>query len=241
VQRAWTLGRSLVDQFAREAADLGYATTVFLHSAQYLSVPQKRDRFFMVCHDVELDFTEPTWETETIEAALARVIDAGEPLEHNLGRHRKLLSRVLPGENMSSAWTRLTPEHLQVRGDRGQVVGRPPFTIKRARAGQPAPVVMHELIHPTEHRGLSLRELATLCGYPQDYEFIDARDAGQIGRGVCPPVGKYLGEVVRDGVVRGTKIEKPYYRVVDMTRPPTKIYEVPFTSGENDADIDEET
>lgn len=223
VQRAWTLGRSLVDEFAARAMDFGYSVTILLHDAQYLGVPQVRKRFFMVCHDVELDFIEPSWEIQTIDDALAELDDPGEPLEHNLRKHRRLLDLVRPGENLSSAWNRLTPEHLQVRGERGQMVGRPPFTIKRSRSGQPAPVVMHELIHPTEPRGLSIAELAHLCSYPQGYEFVGAKDAGQVGRGVCPNVGKYLAKNVIRAVEADVVVASPTYRLVDVTKPPMRI------------------
>lgn len=228
VQRAWSLGRSLVDGFAVEARDNGYSTTVLLHDAQYLGTPQSRKRFFLVCHDIELPFPRPSWTTTTIDEALTSVADPGDPLESNLGRHRAILRHVRQGENLSSAWTRLTPEDRQIRGERGQMVGRPPFTIKRARSGQPAPVVMHEILHPTEPRGLSIRELATLCGYPQDYEFIGAKDAGQVGRGVCPPVGEYLGRAVKSALRFSKRVVDPEYRLIDMTKPPMRIEKLDY-------------
>ena len=243
VQRAWTLGRSMIEEMACEARNFGYSTTIFLHNAQYLGVPQIRKRFFMVCHRIEMEFSMPSWKSETIEEALERVVERGDPLEHNLGRHRKLLEHVRPGENLSSAWSRLTLLTQQKRGDRGQMVGRPPFTIKRARSGQPAPVVMHELLHPTESRGLSIRELATLSGYPQDFEFVGANDAGQVGRGVCPPVGEYLAR----NVLRASRIARevvvPEFRLVDYTKPPGRVEALRWSSsdvldqqGEDDAE-----
>lgn len=232
VQRAWTLGRSLVDELAAQAMAMGYSVTILLHDAQYLNVPQTRKRFFMVCHDVELEFEEPSWEAQTIDDALAEIEDPGEPLEHNLGKHRAILDDVRPGENLSSAWTRLTPGHEQVIGERGQMVGRPPFTIKRSRSGQPAPVVMHELIHPTEARGLSIKELAYLCSYPQDYEFVDAKDAGQVGRGVCPNVGAYLAKNVKRAILAGVGVVEPRYTLVNITKPPMVVEGLEFASDE---------
>lgn len=223
VQRAWSLGSDFVRDLARRARDLGYSTTIWLHSARFCGAPQKRDRFFMIAHRVELSIPDPDWKETTIEEALATVADdPGEPLERNLGKVRHLLQDMRQGENLSSAWMRLTPKEEQVTGNRGQMVGRPPFTIKRARSGQPAPVVMHELVHPTEHRGLSIRELATLCGYPRDWEFVGANDAGQVGRGVCPPVGEFLARFVAAAVRAGVPVVEPRMRIVDQTKPPSR-------------------
>lgn len=221
VQRAWTVGESFVRGLALRARDLGYSTTIFLHDAQYLGVPQRRQRFFMIAHDVELDIEEPEWSVTTIDDALRAINDPGEPLERNIGKVRHLISRARQGENLSSTFMRLTPPDEVVTGARGQVVGRPPFTIKRARSGVPAPVVMHELVHPTEDRGLSIKELAVLCGYPPLYEFVGATDAGQVGRGVCPPVAEYLARQVARAVREGRPAGEPVLRLVDFTTPQT--------------------
>lgn len=230
VQRAWTLGESFVRGLATRAVGMGYSTTILLHDAQYLGVPQRRQRFFMLCHCVELPIATPEWATTTIDEALRSINDRGEPLERNIGKVRWLLPHVRQGENLSSAFSRVVPEAEVKIGDRGQVVGRPPFTIKRARSGQPAPVVMHELVHPTEDRGLSIRELATLSGYPSMYEFVGATDAGQVGRGVCPPVGAYLAEQVARAVRADVAVAEPRMTLVDYTRPPGRIEELDLTT-----------
>ena len=238
VQQAWQRGEDFVRSLALRASDAGYSTTILLHNAEYLGVPQRRKRFFMVCHRVAFDPRPPEFEPgRTLEEALRGLNDPGEPLERNLGKVRWLLDQVKQGENLSSAWMRCTPPDQQVVGGRGQVVGRPPFTIKRARAGQPAPVVMHELIHPIEHRGLSIKELAILCGYPATYEFIDARDAGQIGRGVCPPVAEYLARETARAIALNKMETSPTFKVVDYTEPPGSARALKFNGTETTVSI----
>lgn len=230
VQRAWQLGEEFVRSLADRAAAIGYSTTILLHNAEWFGVPQRRKRFFMVCHDVEFNPRPPLFQAgPTIDEVLRGINDPGEPLERNLGKFRHLLPHMKGGENASSCWMRMTPEAEQLRGARGQMVGRPPFTIKRARSGGPAPVVMHELVHPTEHRGLSIKELAILTGYPATYEFIGANDAGQVGRGVCPPVGEYLAREVKHAIEQaGERRVAPTIKVVDYTDPPGSVTQLSF-------------
>jgi DNA (cytosine-5)-methyltransferase 1 len=231
VQQAWQRGEDFVRSLSLRASDLGYSTTILLHNAEYLGVPQRRRRFFMVCHRVAFDPRPPTFAPGvTLEEAIRGLNDPGEPLERNLGKVRWLLEHARQGENLSSTWMRCTPLDEQVVGERGQMIGRPPFTIKRARSGQPAPVVMHELIHPTEHRGLSIKELAILCGYPATYEFVGAKDAGQVGRGVCPPVGAYLAREVAWAIASGREEREPTLKLVDYTEPPGSVEQLEFSA-----------
>lgn len=235
VRRAWQIGRDFVVSLAGRAAELGYSTTVLLHDARYLGVPQARPRMFVVCHRVEFEPVEPTWTETTIEEALAQVpaSQRGEPLDRNVRKVAGMVKMMRQGENLAALWMRLTPEEKRERNDRGFMKGRPAFTIKRARSGRPAPVVMHELVHPTEHRALSVRELAHLCGYPLWYEFVGARDAGQIGRGVCPPVAEWLARAARHACSAGRDVVRPELRLVDYGTPPGRAELVPYaTDGE---------
>lgn len=224
VQRAWELGEDFVRGLALRARDLGYSSTIFLHDAAYLGAPQHRRRFFLICHRIEGRLALPDFDrVTTIEDALRGLNDPGEPLDRNCRKVAHLIPQVRQGENLSSAFDRLVPAEQRLTGARGQIVGRPPFTIKRARSGVPAPVVMHELIHPTEDRALSVKELAILCGYPATYEFVGATDAGQVGRGICPPVGEYLARNVARAVAANRIVTDPVLTLVDYTEPPGTV------------------
>jgi site-specific DNA-cytosine methylase/2-polyprenyl-3-methyl-5-hydroxy-6-metoxy-1,4-benzoquinol methylase len=219
VQQAFTVGRELVDELTIRALDLGYSVSYVLHNAKHLGVPQSRPRFFFVATDCAFDARIDDWTVESVASALRRVNDPGEAIDHNCRKYEREVAATAQGETLIRAWTRLHPEETWVRNERGQVRGRPVFTIKRATADQPAPVVMHELIHPTENRAMTSNELKTLCGFPPGYEFVGLSDVGQISRGVCPPVGEWLAHQVARSLDLNER-EAPTIRLIDVQRPP---------------------
>lgn len=226
VVNAFTKGREFVDELTQRAVALGYSVTYLLHDAAYLGVPQRRLRFFMVATKVRFDIEDHFSSVKTAEEALRGLNDPGEPLDHNIRKYRYLLPTMPAGHNLRQAWEKFHPKPWPLN-QRGQVVGRPCMTIRRVHRGRPSPVVMHELVHPTEDRGLSLKELALLCGYPATYEFIKARDAGQIGRGVCPPVGAWLAKNVRRCLERGEVEATPTVKIIDARQPPIVVTVLP--------------
>lgn len=222
VQRAWTLGREMVDDMARRASDVGYSTTVWLHDAANLGTPQRRRRFFMVCHSVELEFPDRFDRHETVEEALERIALRGDeddvPLESFLRSvSPKIVQKMLPGENLRGAWERLTPIEQRELNSRGQPRGRPSFSYVRPHPNRPSPVIRQETVHPTEPRGMSLRELRVLCGFPDWFKIRDRTPAYLLGRGVCPPVGEHLANVVRIGLSKNRVVRAPTYRLIDQT------------------------
>ncbi len=227
---AFTKGREFVDELTARAVALGYSVTYLLHDSSYLGVPQRRLRFMMVATKVKFDVEEDFKEVQTAEEALRGLNDPGEPLDNNIRKYQYLLPTMPAGHNLRQAWEKFHPAPWPLNS-RGQVVGRPCMTIRRVHRGRPAPVVMHELVHPTEDRGLSLKELAILCGYPPSYEFIGARDAGQIGRGVCPPVGAWVAKNVRRCLERQELDPTPIVKVIDVRVPPGVTTLVPVQGG----------
>lgn len=228
VPQAFSLGRTFVDELTRRAVDLGYSVTYILHNAMYLGAPQKRRRFFFVAHLNTFDVAKIDWSWQTCDDALHGMNDRGDPLDHNIGKYPTLIPTVKPNETLINAWHRMYPPNVRTLNARGQTVGRPCFTIKRLQAGHPAPVVMHELIHPTEHRGISIQEHARLCGFPSDYEFIQAKDVGQISRGVCPPVGEWLARNVARCLKRGQTDPSPIIQLIDVREPPGVVTQLPY-------------
>ena len=59
-------------------------------------------------------------------------------------------------------------------------------------------------LHPSEHRGFTVREAARLQGFPDRFEFSGARKAQykMIGNAVPPPIAKVLGELIRKGILK---------------------------------------
>lgn len=229
VPQAFTVGRELVDELTLRALALGYSVTYLLHNAMHCGVPQNRRRFLFVATDCRFNVAVDDWETETVTSALRRVNDPGELVDHNCKKYPVEVAETRQGETLISSWTRLHPESTWERNVRGHVRGRPVFTIKRTRADAPAPVVMHELIHPTEHRALGVNELKVLCGFPSWYEFLGLSDVGQISRGVCPPVGAWLARNVARCLELNER-EAPTVRLIDVSRPPGAVTELPHPS-----------
>ena len=203
VTGAFTKGREFVDELTERAVALGYNVTYVLHDAKWLGVPQMRKRFFFVATDVrfDVDTSKISWEIVPCAEALAALKGEQSPAqEHNIRRYQDWLHEVIPGEDLRRTWERLNPPETWKRHPNGFVKGRPPFTIKRPRPDGPANTVMHEMVHPVEHRAMSIPELALLCGFPLDYRcpFGSSNDHSLVARGVCPPVAKWIaGEVAR--------------------------------------------
>jgi DNA (cytosine-5)-methyltransferase 1 len=242
VTQAFTKGREFCDALAQEAISLGYSVTYLLHDSRWLGLPQVRKRFFMVCHRVEFTPTKPDFtKTYTPSEFLSRVRDRGgrddQPYVSSRAVDLTLLKEVRPGERLSKFWERhcmkgIPPGEWE-RNASGGCVGRPPFGIVRLPTDGPCgAIVGYGMIHPTEDRYLSTRELQVLSGFPQDYQFTpngaNAR-ASEIARGVCPPVGEWLARAVASAISRGKEVETPTLTLIDYRQPPG--YSMPLTIG----------
>ena len=218
VTQAFTDGREFVEELTLRALELGYAVTYLLHDTCYLGVPQSRKRFFFIAHQMDLDFEVNFDQITTCGQALRRLNYIGES-DYNLSPHlMKLIPKLIPGRTLQALWDELNPNAVQ--NERGQFKGRPAFAIRRLKAEQPSSgTVGYIMIHPTEDRCLTTREIAALAGFPGSYEFIGSGKAQQIARGVCPPVGAWLGQAIRAGLARD-KFSGPRVQLHDLRRPP---------------------
>lgn len=222
VSQAFTVGRSFVDELTEAAVKMGYSVTYLIHNAMYLGCAQNRKRFFMIAHNVEMDVATPVWETRPCGEVLRKMNYVGElsPAAAKLTRYDAILPLVKQGEGLRHAWDRYYANKKIVRKANGMIKGRPAFTIKRAHPDKPTGVVMNEMIHPTEHRFMTMQELAALCGFPPDYEFVSDGDMGQISRGVCPPVAEFLARNVAKAVKANVPVGSPTVTLVDISQPP---------------------
>lgn len=234
VCQSWSKAAGFSQSLADRVAKLGYATTVLLHDARYLGVPQKRPRLFHVFHRVELQpfVPEPSWHS------LVSVGDAWKGLRQ---LRRKLWSVELPphlkalwmeakqGEKLYQVFDRLNPE--PVLNSRGQVVGRPGFLLRKLPFTEPAGVLLGGLaiLHPKEPRLLYPEELHALATFPLDWQWPDgtsyADAASFCSRGVAPKVGEWLAKGVAAALAANRRINKPFTGVMDL-RKPLGSYEV---------------
>lgn len=97
------------------------------------------------------------------------------------------------GDNIARNLEKL-PEHLIISKfySRGNTM--------RLDRNQPSPTLVpghsNFPVHPTEHRSISVREAATITGFPVDYKFVGShtKRCEQVGNSVPPPLAKAIGE-----------------------------------------------
>lgn len=230
VTQAFITGREFVDDLARRGMEMGYSATVYLHDAQWLGVPHRRKRFMLILHDVELDLPAPTWESETVSEALRRINDIGE-VHGSAATYQRSYGWLLPH---ARGTTDLAKTFNEVMGDdpprneRGNVKGRPSFLLRRDMPDRVAATIMHERVHPTEDRFMTLKELAHLCGFPTNYE-LNYGDMHELSRGVMPPVGEHVAARVAAAIRADVRVTAPAYRLVDHLKPPG--HTAPLTLG----------
>ncbi len=55
-------------------------------------------------------------------------------------------------------------------------------------------------VHPSEHRSISVREAATITGFPLNYKFFGShtKRCEQVGNAVPPPLSKAIAKSIRE-------------------------------------------
>ena len=227
VTRAYTAGREFIDDFVRQAHELGYSATHLLIDAKYLGVPQRRKRYFMMFHNKKLSFQTPNWgPPTTVFEALATVSSPGPVLDVKDEVQRKLIPELKPGDALRPLWEdwmrkNVGPEDTWPRTPFG-VKGRPRMFVHRVEGDKPMGTITGDyFIHPTEHRFLGANELKVLNGIPEDfkYEGLPQYWGSFIARGVCPPVGSWLASSVKQSLDMDIP-ESGETHVVNLMEPP---------------------
>lgn len=196
-----------------------YEVREYVVQATDFGVPQRRRRMIVIGIDRELGVVPP----DDLVAALPAHFDvsprtAGQALAP-AGRlsedidpvHRARQPRAKTLERIKAVTQgggrRQLPEHLQLdchknlgRQDATSIYGRidpsKPSPTMTTRCTTPS---CGRFVHPTEHRGLTLREAALLQTFPIDYKFVGSYGSieRQIGNAVPPRLAAAIGLVVR--------------------------------------------
>lgn len=229
VTNAWQVAPEFGKSLAKQAASHGYATTVLLHNAAWLGVPQHRKRLFYVFHKIAVAWEPPDFTKEiTVRQAWKGLkIPASSkktwPVEVSAA-YREITAQTLPGETCAKAFNRMNPN--PELNERGQVRGRPSFLARKLHYDRPSPVVLGEqkMIHPGENRVLYPEELAALVGFPRDYKWPTEVNLSKINlskialmmsQGVSPLVGEWLAAGVAQSIDRGRRLNAPAFGVLD--------------------------
>lgn len=192
---------SVVKELENRFSSLGYKSkTAILWASDYF-VPQKRNRFFLVANNLNLDFNfpEPNVQKVTVEEAIydLPILENGENKEISEYRSNNLndYTKIVRGQNKFASqnfvsrnkdfvidrykhikqgqnWKAI-PEKLM--SNYTEVNNTHSGIYKRLDASKPSVVISNYrknmLIHPFEDRGLSVREAARLQSFPDDFIF----------------------------------------------------------------------
>lgn len=196
---------------------LGYTSRQYAVNALDYDVPQRRKRLIIVAarglRTRLPDDLKPATVSE-IPATVGstfRALAAQQVADDALDRHRTLTAKTRRRvEAVPINGTRFDlPEDLQLDCHRKLGKSRSASgSYGRLRADEPAPTMTTRcttpacgsFIHPTEHRGITLREAATLQTFPLNYTFYGYYDQieRQIGNAVPVRMAAALGLLVRN-------------------------------------------
>lgn len=179
-------GRNLVDVIAADLNEMGYRVTYkVVNSADY-GVPQKRERLIMVGilseRDIEYVFPEPMPFTEAQTVGHILDIPAGVPNQVDWPLSPQALS-MLPYIPEGGSWKDIPyenlPDRLKKIRDNMKRYHAPKFYRRFAKNEINGTITASAqpencgIIHPTENRRYTIREVARIQSFPDDYVFFD--------------------------------------------------------------------
>ena len=193
-----------VGYFRQITADLraaGYAVESRLLDAQWLGVPQVRSRLFIlgVRDDLYAAGVRHIWPVPLPFRYGTGEALADVPAPH--GVTGAVTGRVTLGENEAPALAGYALDQDWLRGARYINTSRgslsAPLGTVTALGG--SSVGIASVVHPTERRKFSIRELKALCSYPADYVLCGtyAEQWERLGRSVPPLMARAVAECVR--------------------------------------------
>ena len=219
------------DVLKQELEDAGYTTTWTILEASDYGVPQSRKRFFMVGNNanIHFEFPKPNKNKVTVDEAIrdlpdlengmsVEILPYKEPATNKYLRFIRNNSRystqnfvsrnkqyvierykyIKPGQNWESIPKRLMKNYSQIDNTHSGIYRRlnpdlPSVVISNYRKNM--------LIHPYEHRGLSVREAARLQSFPDTFYFHGPlmHIQQQIGNAVPPLLAKAIfSKIIKD-------------------------------------------
>lgn len=184
---------------ALKAAGPGYNVKAKLLDAQWLGVPQARQRviFIGVRRDLEIEpaFPKPLPYRYSIREAIpwiSRVMQVQFEVEADASMEGKATGRewerLKPGEQSEKYFQLVRPDPAKPSGT---------ITASGGNAG------LASVAHPYEKRKFSIAELRRICGFPDDFVLTGsyAQQWERLGRSVPPVMMSHIAAAVRDGVL----------------------------------------
>lgn len=230
VTQAYSKGQEFFRELEHQALDLGYNVYYVLHDTKWLGVPQSRKRMLMVCSNVAMEWPASNWAPpmtalEGLNTVTPTRLDWTVKIEPLVAKWLKDTYFDMPaGMRFRTYWEQFVPRDQWTLNKQGGIVGRPSFGHKRLPIDKPSDVIVgYALVHPTESRFITINEMAALCGFPPDYEFVansPGAAASLIARGVCVPVADWFARTAKAAVDQGRAVTEPKTYHVELRNPP---------------------
>lgn len=195
---------------------LGYATRFFIVKADDFGVPQRRRRLIVIAlrgisrdKDLPTDLLSPSSHRRTVSDVLS-ALGSKDLSNDSLNIHRQLRSKTLarvkaipvggtrrdlPAEHQLDCHVRLDTGSRGATSSYGRMKLNEAAPTMTTRCTTPA---CGRFVHPTEDRGISLREAASIQTFPFGYSFVGGYDSieRQIGNAVPVDLASHIGRVV---------------------------------------------
>jgi DNA (cytosine-5)-methyltransferase 1 len=229
------------DDFVGTLRGLGYEVWCQVVDAAHYGLPQRRRRTVLLASlhgPIQLREPSPVMSRAVKEVLsdLPRLkhgeSDAGDPL-HTASRLSPLNFERIKASKPGGSW-RDWPKHLIAKCHLRETGQSYPGVYGRMRLDEPAPTLTTQFFgfgsgrfgHPTQNRGLSLREGAILQGFPLTYSFVPEgepirfKQLGRlIGNAVPVELGRVIGESIIHHVGQSVRLSTKHRRRNGGTRP----------------------
>jgi DNA (cytosine-5)-methyltransferase 1 len=213
---------SVFENFKSTLASLGYKVWVDVIDCAEYGLPQRRNRTVLLASlhgDIKL--REPVAEARTVEDVIKQMpilrhggTDKSDRL-HTASRLSELNYERIQHSKPGGTW-RDWPKHLVAKCHTRSTGRKYPAVYGRMKYDEPAPTLTTQFYgfgsgrfgHPTQARGLSLREGALLQGFPKDYSFIPDDEPvrfSALGRLIGNAVPVDLGRVIGQSIIEHVK------------------------------------
>ncbi len=206
--------------------DLGYNVAYKILRAQYLDVPQKRERLIILAvrKDLKLPFLFPKEKDYTISLKEALAQCPPSPGQLYPKRKKEILDMIPPGGYWRDLPLSIQKEYMQASfymgGGKTGMARRlswdePSLTLTCAPAQKQT-----ERCHPEETRPLTVREYARIQTFPDKWNFIGstASQYKQIGNAVPVNLGYHMGRCLIAMLEN-----KPDLKTMEVVRPQENI------------------
>lgn len=184
--------------------ELGYNVAYRIVKAQYLDVPQKRERLIIIAirNDLDIPFIFPKEKDYTISLREAFDDCPPSPGQEYSPRKKEIMSKVPPGGYWRSLPLDLQKEYMKASFYMG---GGKTGMARRLSWDEPSLTLtcnpaqkQTERCHPEETRPLNIREYAKIQTFPNEWEFIGSVSSQykQIGNAVPVNMGYHVGRCI---------------------------------------------